>query len=230
MVFIPGGAFVMGSGTGREDEQPPHEVTLTPFCICKYAVTNSEYRRFLDEAGSEPPPTWSDPRFNDPRQPVVSVSWFDAVGYCEWLSNGLGEEFRLPTEAERERACRAGTRTEFPWGDTPLRETGVYGRRWIEGAPEPVGGAPNALGLFNMTDNVHEWCLDWYARDYYRVSPCVDPRGPPSGTRRVSRGGSWRHQVKVTRSAARSALSPGFRYTDYGFRVARSADASRPQI
>ena len=94
----------------------------------------------------------------------------------------------------------------------------------MKGSPEIVGGPPNPFRLYNTADNVHEWCSDWYGKDYYRFSPQKDPLGPLSGVRRTSRGGSWRHQVKVMRSSARSALNPCFRYTDYGFRIARAIE------
>jgi formylglycine-generating enzyme required for sulfatase activity len=209
----------MGSESGRDDEAPPHLVELSPFAICRYAVTNEEYSFFLKESGAEPPPTWGDALFGHPQQPVVCVNWFEAITYCEWLSHRLDARFRLPSEAEREMACRAGTKSAYPWGDELSRNPGDHGSR-CAGAPEVVGGPPNAFGLYNMADNVHEWCMDWYDRDYYKESPTKDPLGPASGARRASRGGSWRHQVKVTRSAARSSLGPAYRYTDYGFRVA----------
>jgi len=221
MVPIPGGSFLMGSEEGREDEIPPHIVELSPFWIARSAVTNSEYGLFLRDTGGATPPAWEEPRFNHPGQPVVAVNWFEAAAYCAWLSERTGEPYRLPTEAEREMACRAGTQTAYPWGDTAERELGDYGRRWYEGGPEIAGGPSNAFGLYNMADNVHEWCLDWYGKDYYKLSPARDPGGPETGSRRASRGGSWRHQIKVTRSSARSSLDPSFRYTDYGFRVVR---------
>ncbi len=95
-----------------------------------------------------------------------------------------------------------------------------YHARWLRG-PEPVARRePNPYGLYDLCENVHEWCSDWYAGDYYGVSPEHNPRGPEIGTRRVSRGGSWRHQIKISRCAARSSIPPAFRYADYGFRVA----------
>ena len=222
MMLIEGGSFLMGSASGREDEAPPHLVELSRFFIARFAVTNREYRVYLQKTGVAPPPSWEQSQFNHPEQPVVAVSWHEAIAYCTWLSETLNESYRLPTEAEREYACRGGTATAYPWGDSADRNCGDYGWRWLEGGPEIVGGPPNEIGLYNMADNIHEWCSDWYGRDYYRLSPQKDPLGPPSGTRRVGRGGSWRHQVKVTRSEARSAIDPGFRYTDFGFRLARS--------
>jgi sulfatase modifying factor 1 len=222
LVDLPGGHFRMGShaGCARADERPAHPVEVSPFAIARHAVTNGEYAEFLAATGAPAPGAWTDPRFYHPEQPVVAVSWFEAVSFCEWLTRRHGSLFRLPTEAEREYACRAGSAAEYPWGETAERETADYGRRWVEG-PEVVGGPANGFGLWNMADNVHEWCLDWYGADYYRTSPGLDPRGPTAGARRASRGGSWRHQIKVTRSSARSALDPSYRYTDYGFRVVR---------
>lgn len=213
----------MGSERGQDDEAPPHEVEISLFYLARCPVTNREYLIFLQETSAIPPPSWNDPRFCDPDQPVVAVNWYEACAYCDWLGSLSGKRCRLPAEAEREMACRAGTTTDYPWGDSPQRKLGEYGKLWLDGRPEIVGGPPNVFGLCNMADNVHEWCADWYGKDYYRVSRRQNPRGPESGTRRSSRGGSWRHQVKVTRCSARSALDPSFRYTDYGFRLAASA-------
>src|SRR5206468_8408435 len=121
IVLIPGGAFLMGSERGREDEIPPHIVELSSFWIARSAVTNREYGLFLRDTGAATPPAWEDPHFNHPRQPVVAVNWFEANAYCAWLSVRAGEPYRLPTEAEREMACRAGTRSAYPWGDPAER-------------------------------------------------------------------------------------------------------------
>jgi formylglycine-generating enzyme required for sulfatase activity len=153
------------------------------------------------------------------------VSWFDAIRYCEWLSAIAERKFRLPSEAEWERAARGEREdAQFPWGNEPPQSLPSYADRcagyWKTG-PEPVGrGEPNGYGLYNMCDNVHEWCGDWYASDYYAVSPECNPCGPRTGVRRASRGGSWRHHVKISRCAARSSIPPEFKYADYGFRVA----------
>ena len=222
MVSIGGGQFLMGSDSGQDDESPPHLVRVSPFRMGQYAVTNREYAAFISSTGASAPPFWNQPHFDHPEMPVVAVNWFEAEAYCRWLAAQCGDCFRLPTEAEREYACRAGTTTAYPWGDNPgdaRNEPEDYGARWGRG-PEIAGGRPNAFGLYNMSDNVHEWCGDWYSREYYRTSPPVDPQGPQSGKRRASRGGSWRHHVKVTRSSARSSLDPTYRYADYGFRVA----------
>jgi formylglycine-generating enzyme required for sulfatase activity len=111
----------------------------------------------------------------------------------------------------------------FPWGNDPPASRPGYATRWKTG-PEPVGQSePNGYGLFEMCENVHEWCSDWYAAEYYAVSPERNPRGPEEGERKSSRGGSWRHQIKIARCSARSSIPPEFRYADYGFRVACDA-------
>jgi formylglycine-generating enzyme required for sulfatase activity len=211
----------MGSETGQENERPPHRVWVDVFCLAACQVTNSEFARFLDSTGRHPPPFWQDSHFNHPQQPVVGVSWFEAVGYCEWLSRVTGRPYRLPTEAEWERAARAGVDGKrFPWGDEPPESRPEYEKRWKNG-PEPTGRyEANGFGLYDICDNVHEWCSDWYQPDYYSVSPEQNPRGPETGSRRASRGGSWRHHIKVARCSARSSIPPEFQYADYGFRLA----------
>jgi len=215
----------MGSEAGQDNERPVHRVWVDAFYVAQCQVTNREYGHFLQATGIEPPPLWTDPNFSHPDQPVVAISWFEAVQYCEWLIQLTDAKYRLPTEAEWERAARGGQEGKsFPWGDDPPQSLPGYHQRWING-PEPVSQcAPNAFGLFDICENLHEWCSDWYQADYYAVSPDRNPQGPHSGERRVSRGGSWRHHVKVTRCAARSSLPPQFKYADYGFRVACDAD------
>ncbi len=211
----------MGSEEGTDNERPVHRVRVSAFALAASQVTNAEYALFLQSTGHPPPPFWSRTNFDHPTQPVVAVSWFDATGYCQWLSSVSGRRFRLPSEAEWECAARGGSEEKlYPWGNDPPQSRPHYDNRWING-PEPVGGsAPNAFGLYDMCENVHEWCSDWYAAGYYGIGPEDNPRGPESGLRRVSRGGSWRHQVKISRCAARSSIPPAFRYADYGFRVA----------
>jgi len=236
LVRIPAGWFDMGCETGQENERPVHRVWIDEFLLAAHQVTNADYARFLQDAAPQSqPPSWTDSAFNHPEQPVVGISWHEAVRYCEWLSARseaakTGRTFRLPTEPEWERASRGGREsTLYPWGDTPPQDLPDYARRcadyWQRG-PEPVGrAAPNAYGLYNMCDNVHEWCSDWYAPDYYAVSPERNPRGPETGERRASRGGSWRHHIKMSRCAARSSIPPEFKYADYGFRVTGDVEA-----
>ncbi len=221
LVSIPSGWFLMGSEEGQDNERPIHSVWIDALELAACQVSNAEYSLFLHHAGKLPPPFWHDPNFNHPRQPVVGVSWHEAVAYCEWLTACSGRAYRLPTEAEWERAARGGVEgARFPWGDAPPESLPNYATRWQTG-PEPVGeSAPNSFGLFDVCANVHEWCSDWYHAGFYALSPDHNPIGPETGSRRASRGGSWRHHIKVSRCAARSSIPPHFQYADYGFRVA----------
>ena len=219
-VSIPGGSFEMGSADGADDERPVHRVSIETFELAVYPVTCLAYQRFLAATGHEAPRDWQ--IFSTvPDRPVVGVSWFDCQAFCRWrTSEGL--PVRLPTEAEWERAARGGVDGErYPWGDEIPAWIPNGGRGPLEG-PWPVTlGGPNRFGLYGIAANVHEWCADWYSSDYYRISPAHQPSGPEDGVRRASRGGSWRHAVTISRSAARSRIDPSYRYTDYGFRVAR---------
>ena len=210
--MLPGGAFLMGQEDGRDDERPVHRVTLAPFRLSRLPVTNADFAAFRPF------------EFTNAALPVTSVSWFQATEYCAWLSSQWGIRLRLPTEAEWEFAARGGLeQSRYPWGNAPPETRAGYAARWLRG-PEPVGTAePNAYGLFDLCENVHEWCSDWYFQDYYAESPPENPQGPATGLRRASRGGAWRHHIKIARCAARSSLPPDFRYADYGFRVAADA-------
>ncbi len=225
LVTIPATDFLMGSDKGQDCERPIHRVEVDSFLLGATQVTNAEYQRFLEVTNASPPPFWQDPNFNRPQQPVAGVSWHEAVRYCEWLSSQTGRRFRLPTEADWACAARGGLeQKQYPWGDEPPQSLPNYSSRWQTG-PEPVAQyAPNAFGLYDICDNVHEWCSDWYDPNYYAISPDRNPQGPEQSpmkpARKSSRGGSWRHQIKVARCAARSSIPPEFQYADYGFRVA----------
>jgi formylglycine-generating enzyme required for sulfatase activity len=232
MIGVPAGWFWMGSDAGQrrprpsvhasqDVERPLHRVWVDSFALAEAQVTVAEYARFLDSTHRPPPPTLDDSNFNKPAQPVTAVSWFEAAAYCEWLSGITGSHYRLPTEAEWERAARGGTEGKlFPWGDDPPQSRRNYGSLWKNG-PEPVRRSePNTYGLYEMCENVHEWCSDWFQADYYARSPECNPQGPASGDRKSSRGGSWRHHIKISRCSARSSIPPQFQYADYGFRVA----------
>ena len=220
LVAIPGGPFRMGSDTGQPDERPVHEVWVDRFSIAVHPVTNEQYDRFVAATQRPRSEVGGGPLLRLPRHPVVGVSWFDATAYCAWLASATGLPFRLPTEAEREKAARGGADGwQYPWGSA-IDGGGGTARDAV--LIEVRRDTPNGHGLHNMGDLVHEWCADWYDADYYRTSPARNPAGPEHGTRRVSRGGSWRHLVPVTRCAARSSLPPERCYADYGFRVALS--------
>ncbi|HVR70858.1 MAG TPA: SUMF1/EgtB/PvdO family nonheme iron enzyme [Vicinamibacteria bacterium] len=219
-VAVPGGSFTMGSAQGRPDERPAHDVRVGGFFLGRTPVTRGQYEPFLAAGSAAAPPWWSEPAFGDSRQPVVGVTWFDAIAFTEWLGEAVGGRWRLPTEAEWERAARGGLEgaptawgTSVPDGELP---EGPLAAPWAAGR-----GRPNGYGLLDMGTIVHEWCQDWYRADYYAVSPETDPRGPDEGERRASRGGSWRHHVRWSPPSARSSLPPAFRYADYGFRVLR---------
>jgi len=189
----------MGQENGRDDERPVHRVTVAPFLLCRFPVTNAHYEVFRKATGREKA------QFVHETAPAVSVNWFDAMAYCHWLSAEWGQRgalrARLPTEAEWEFAARGGLEQKlYPWGDAPRKYDAP---RWQHG-PEPVAAAePNAYGLFDMCENVHEWCSDWYDPVYYAASPAENPAGPATGKRRASRGGAWRRHVKIARCAAR---------------------------
>lgn len=219
-IEVPGGSFQMGGGP-RDNENPRHEVRISPLRLARAPVTREEYQAFLHATRRPAPGFWDEPAFTGLRLPAVGPSWEDAAAFCAWASERLGIAVRLPTEAEWEHAARAGRDVLYPHGDEPPESLPGYDRRWREG-PERVDAYPSRhpLGFLGLGENVHEWCADWYDAAYYEVSPVDDPRGPASGRRRSSRGGSWRHEIKVSRCAARSAIPPAMRYSDYGFRLA----------
>jgi formylglycine-generating enzyme len=225
LTSIPEGWFLMGSEARQDCERPVHEVWVDTFLLAATQVTNAEYDLFLRATGLRATPFRQDSNFSHPRQPVTGVSWYESVRYCEWLSSQTGRHYRLPAEAEWERAARAGLeQKQFPWGEGPPPSLPNYATRWQNG-PEPVARyAPNAFGIYDICDNVHEWCSDWYDPGYYADSPKRNPRGPEQSPmnppRRASRGGSWRHYIKVARCSARSSIPPEFQYADYGFRIA----------
>jgi len=190
--------------------------------------------------GRDPKYSWSNPGFvQGDDHPVVNVTWNDAVALSEWLSVTEGRRYRLPTEAEWEYACRAGTRTRYHVGDDPDALPGVANTfdtqtaarwpRWkafaVSGSDAftftaPVGSfAPNAFGLYDMHGNVWEWVADWYASDYYARSPREDPTGPASGEVRVRRGGSWHTWPLYARASFRNWNSPDTRYVLLGIRL-----------
>ena len=210
-VPIPAGTFTMG-------DEYAHKVTLTQsFHLGQHEVTQEQYEKVMGATPSE---------FKGPQKPVEQVSWDDAVEFCRKLSELPGEKstgyvYRLPTEAEWEYACRAGTTTEYSFGDSKS-ELGDYA--WYDKnsgkTTHPVGGKkPNAWGLYDMHGNVFEWCHDWYGD--YPSGSVTDPTGAASGSHRVARGGSWSLYSDHCRSANRSRSTPDSRHL--GFRVLRSS-------
>ena len=178
-------------------------------------------------------------RFKGADRPVERVSWNEATEFCSKLSDMTGENYRLPTDAEWEYACRAGTTTRYYWGDSDSEST-VKRYAWYEknaidphwtsphaaeeGTQEVGRKEPNPWGLYDMSGNVWEWCQDWYDEHYYSNSPRQDPRGPSSGDRRVLRGGSWGNYAWYVRSSYRDWVTPGSRYDYVGFRIVRDVE------
>jgi len=216
----------MGSNEGQEDERPIHRVWVDAFEIAIYPVTRREYEEFIKTTGYDSPREWHNPAFTQPDLPVVGVSWHDAQAYCAWRS-GKDTPVQLPTEAAWERAARGCYEARrYPWGNEIPAWVPNNGRGPLQ-APWPVTlGETNNFGLYGIAANIHEWCENWHAKEFYANSPAHNPVGPVEGTRRASRGGSWRHALTISRCAARSKLNPTFRYTDYGFRVIRSTKRS----
>jgi hypothetical protein len=211
--LIPAGAFVMGSPEdekGRYDNERQHPVEITqPFLLKTTAVTQAQWQAIM----SDNPAYFQ----GDDRRPVEQVSWEDAVRFCEALSAQTGGAYRLPTEAEWEYACRAGT-TGARYGD--LDAVAWYGNN-AQRTTRPVGEKqPNPRGLYDMLGNVWEWCQDWY--DEHPSEPQRDPKGPPSGDGRVVRGGAWNGVARFCRAAQRNGLAPATRINVIGFRPARS--------
>ncbi len=261
----------LGDGGLKADyfngERPQHRVRITrPFYLGKYHVTRGQFRQFVTDAGyktdaekGEIPGafgldgggkkfgfngkySWRNAGFEQTDEhPVVNVSWNDAVAFCKWLGRKGGSTYRLPTEAEWEYACRAGTKTRYYSGDDPetLAKAGNVAdatfrakfpnlKFTIKGSDgyvftAPVGSfKPNGFGLYDMHGNAWQWCADWYGNGYYAVSPTDDPTGPDSGDRRVLRGGSWIFWPSNCRSAGRGRMPPGFRSLETGFRIAKT--------
>jgi formylglycine-generating enzyme required for sulfatase activity len=267
-VRVDPGQFLMGSPDSdkdaEDDEKPAHLVRITrPFYLGKHEVTVGQFRRFAkatlyrtqaerEEKGGwgwsdakkrfeqHPSYTWRNPGFSqDDQHPVVNVSWNDAVAFCDWLGKEDGQVYRLPTEAEWEYACRAGSATRYSSGDAAetLKAAGNVAddtarrkyRDWftISGSDGFVHTAPagkfqsNRFGLHDMHGNVWEWCADPYAKDYYKGSPEADPPGPSQAADRVIRGGCWFGNPRYARSAERAGFAPDFRSPYLGFRVVR---------
>ncbi len=213
LVALPGGRFAMGSSTA-EDEQPIRDIGVEPFWMGRYPVTNEEYQRFLAETPAYRKPFyWDDRRFNQPDQPVVGVTWHDAQAFCKWAG------FRLPTEIEWEYACRAGSTTQYCFGD---REEDVLEYAWIDRNSEErthrVGTRKaNQWSLYDMHGNVWEWCADRYS---YRYSETPGEPASQTGELRVLRGGTFFYGPSYCRSARREKNFPERRSYDFGFRVA----------
>jgi|GEM_PF-792513 len=263
-----------GGGGLEEDffknEHPQHDVSITkPFFMGMHHVTRGQFKQFVADTAyktdtekdkkllawgwdsnkkqfsNDKKYSWQNTGFKQTDEhPVVNVTWNDAVAFCKWLSKKEGQNYRLPTEAEWEYACRAGTTTRYPTGDDPksigkvgeladLTDVAVRAKipDWkymIRGNDNyvftsPVGKSkPNAFGLYDMHGNAFQWCEDWYGDKYYAASPTDNPSGPNSGTERVIRGGTWNFRPLGARSAERNKTEPDSRNCSAGFRVVRT--------
>jgi formylglycine-generating enzyme required for sulfatase activity len=225
---IPAGTFLMGlpETENKYFGEYQHKVTITKaFYMQTTEVTQGQWKAVM---GTNP---WKDEygAKEGVNYPATCVSWNDAVAYCKKLSEKEGKTYRLPTEAEWEYACRAGTETTWSFGDDE-KELGDYA--WYEGNALDIDEKyahqvglkkPNAFGLYDMHGNVYEWCHDFYGEDYYQQSPTQDPQGPVSGSSRVLRGGSWYNNSHNTRSVHRGR-SVAYRYDGNGFRLVRELD------
>jgi len=234
LVLVPGGTYRRGSTDGNSDEKPVHQVTVPPFAMARYEVTQDLY-----QAVTGTNPSLFQQLSQAGARPVERVSWLQAVEFCNKLSARDGfspvytvgksrvtqdltrSGYRLPTEAEWEWAARGGQNSRellFAGGNNP----GVFAWTDRKDGPQPVGGlAPNRLGIYDLSGNVWEWCWDWYGK--YDAAPQTAPVGPDTGVLKVGRGGSWRAAAWNARVTSRSFDNPAARANILGFRVVRSA-------
>ena len=214
MVLIPAREFQMGSPESEkyhQDNALQHEVTLTkPFYMGKYEVTQEQWESVM---GNNPSSF-----FRGPKLPVTSVSWKDCQEFIKKLNEKTSGGYRLPTEAEWEYACRAGTTTAYSYGDNLTKSDAN-----IDGDSIKAVGSyrPNAFGLYDMHGNVWEWCNDWYGS--LQDGEVTDPKGAATGSSRVLRGGSFINDVSAARSSLRFVGTPTFRGTDLGFRLVKTS-------
>ena len=229
LVRVPAGEFLMGSAVPRDkhaydDELPPHSVYLPDFYIGKYPVTNVEYQAFVRSTGHRAPGHWEKGRIpaGKDNHPVVTVSWDDAVAFCDWLSRETKQPFRLPTEAEWGKAARGTDGRTYPWGDEPPDEDRCnfgknVGDTTTIGRYSPQGDSP--YGCAGMAGNVHDWCQSLYRSYPYQADDGREDL--KAGGWRVRRGGSWWSVARYVRCACRHWSTPDVRSYDLGFRVAR---------
>jgi formylglycine-generating enzyme required for sulfatase activity len=249
MVQIPGGSFTMGApkteNGSNDSERPQYKVTVPTFFMGKYPVTQAQWKfvAFLPQVNRE---LKSDPSgFKGDKRPVESVSWFDAVEFCQRLTQYTGKSYRLPNEAEWEYACRAGTTTPFHFGETITSDTSElanYNAEYAYGAgvkgtnrgeTTEVGhfGVANTFGLYDMHGNVWEWCADQWHENYEEAptdgSAWIEATNNDNQSRRLLRGGSWINIPAYCRSAIRYNVNPAFGSSNIGFRVVCGIFSSR---
>jgi len=223
-VQVPAGSFEMGDNfyEGYTNELPVHTVYLDTYYVSKYEVTFDQYDAFCDATGRTKP---SDEGWGRGDRPVINVSWNDAKAFCDWLSDKMGENIHLPTEAQWEKAARGTDQRRYPWGDgSPDSSLANYNWSAYEGKTVPVGSYPAGVspyGIHDMAGNVWEWCADWYDIGYYSSSPTNNPLGPSSGSRCVHRGGGYVADAFFIRSVYRNGKTPSYSGPDFGFRVCK---------
>lgn len=237
VVKIPASVFFRGAKDkdkmSYDDEKPIREITIKPIAIGIHPVTNDEYMRFTAETGHRKPRNASIPNLARPDRPVTGVDHADAVHYCQWLSKKTGKRYRLPTEAEWEKAARGGIYLDsrrklenanpnriYPWGDE-LNENLANVRGHYGGATEvtKMSAGASPYGCCHMAGNVWEWCHDWYDKKYYQNAPKKNPTGPAKGKEKVIRGGSWYTNLRAARCSNRHHLPPYAWAFDVGFRI-----------
>jgi len=257
MMLVPAGAFKMGDNFGDGDprERPVHTVELDAFYLAKYELTNGQWKKFRDDPGYDDPKYWPNgwvvpknqsPYWNDARNhgggtpdgdpyPVLGMNWDCATAYCNWLSAKTGKKYRLPTEAEWEKAARGTDQRRYPWGNEIDKSLANFvGTQAFDTGRQPgffdgskrgdlqTKSNASPYGIFDMAGNVMEWCSDWYGRDYYSVSPRKNPKGPAEGAYRVLRGGTFFMEPFELRSYSRTAAWPSLQaHRMIGIRVAR---------
>ena len=244
----------MGAADADEDERPIHRVYVSEFFIGRFPVTNDEYAKFLQATGHPAPAidqlplitlggrdtlfrelaapyVWQNdqPPAGHGSHPIVLVRLEDALAYCRWLSGIITRPVRLPTEAEWEKAARAGTDgLRYPWGNDIDQSRGNFlidPLTKSQRGTRPTGTyPPNAFGLYDVCGNVWEWVSDWYSADYYGQGDMRDPRGPDAGNMRIVRGGSWvNDEVSLLRCAYRHKVPPDTYAYSVGFRIVCAA-------
>ncbi|MCA9995425.1 MAG: formylglycine-generating enzyme family protein [Anaerolineales bacterium] len=242
--WVPGGSFNMGSDD-YDNERPIHVVAVDDFLLAQYPVTNTQYRLFIEAGGYRhkiwwpdnswkmvqqerwtEPQFWGDKRWNDAQQPVVGVSWYEAIAFCRWAAAATGEQIRLPTEAEWEKAARGSDGRTFPWGNTePTGRLCHVNQARGSGSTRPVGQfspqGDSPFGCADMAGNVYDWCLSTYEPYPYRVEDGRNDRNRIKD--RVVRGGSWDNNRNNARCASRNRVVPHFRSVNVGFRCASTS-------
>ena len=232
MIFVKGGTFKMGSNDGYADEAPVQSVTLSDFYIGKYEVTVAQYRQFCTATNHRfpdpPKPEWYEEHENavqwqwNDTYPIVNITYFDAIAYCQWLSELTGEHYTLPTEAQWEYAAKGGSKSKnYKYaGSNDIDEVAWYDETTRERGPRSVGRLkPNELGIYDMSGNAWEWCLDYWGN--YSAKAQKDPTGPAQGGYKVIRGGSWYYVDDMAKLTSRDGPKPGKPNFNYGFRVVK---------